>query len=112
MRYWQKDIQTSSNNHSITDNLINRYSARLAGKKFRLEGMHKQVSLSYREAQIVVQLLFGRTSTRMADVLSLSPRTVEFYLLRIKRKLGCHKKSQLIQLLKTHPRLRELVTLG
>jgi DNA-binding CsgD family transcriptional regulator len=60
------------------------------GKAF--PGLH----LSYREAECVVHLLRGRSLKGIAKVLDLSPRTVEFYLKNVKRKLECRTKFELV----------------
>ena len=45
-----------------------------------------------------MQLLQGKTMLETGDSLQLSPRTVEYYLDRIKRKLNCRKKSDIIKI--------------
>ena len=109
MHYWQKDIQLCIDKQRFSLSAVNGHGNKLASYPFRLSKSDRTVSLSYREAQIVVQLLFGRTASKMARVLGLSPRTVEFYLLRIKQKFNCQKRSELIQKLKTYSQLQDLL---
>ncbi len=49
-----------------------------------------------READCVFHLLQGKTMTEIGQILKLSPRTVEYYLTNIKKKLNCRKKNELI----------------
>lgn len=55
-----------------------------------------QEYLTQREAECVYLLLQGMTMKRIGATLSLSPRTIEFYLKRIKIKLNCNSKHELI----------------
>ncbi|MBN2690200.1 MAG: helix-turn-helix transcriptional regulator [Gammaproteobacteria bacterium] len=54
------------------------------------------IHFSKREAQCMFYLIHGKTIKKTAELLNLSPRTVEFYLKNIKAKTGCKKKPQLI----------------
>lgn len=51
---------------------------------------------TYREAQCMVLFINGKTVDKVAERLSLSPRTVEYYLNNMKSKLKCRSKSELI----------------
>jgi len=62
------------------------------GKKF------KNIYFSKREAECMVHLLKAKSVRGVAKLLSLSPRTVEFYLKNMKRKLNCNTKFELIDL--------------
>lgn len=53
--------------------------------------------LSYREAEIVSQLVRGKTAKHIAYTLGLSQRTVEKYLENIKFKFNAGSKSDLIE---------------
>lgn len=67
-------------------------------KKFQLaEDYHEQqVQLTKREAQCIAHLASGKTAKQIAKILTLSPRTVEFYLDKAKHKLKCHNQAELI----------------
>jgi DNA-binding CsgD family transcriptional regulator len=52
--------------------------------------------LTKRELECIQLIMRGRTAKEMADVLGLSPRTVEFYINNIKSKIGCSKKSKIV----------------
>ncbi len=54
------------------------------------------VDITRRELQCLLELIRGRTAKETAEILFVSPRTVEFYLNNVRKKLGCHKKSELI----------------
>lgn len=55
------------------------------------------VYLSKRELECLRFLLRGKTAKDIASLLLLSPRTIEFYLDNIKRKMGVSSKSELIE---------------
>lgn len=50
--------------------------------------------LSKRERECLVYLLNGQSAKETAGLLSLSPRTIEFYFENIKIKLNCHNKGE------------------
>ena len=52
--------------------------------------------LTLRESQCVYYAMQKFTIQETANQLSLSPRTVEFYLKRIRIKLNCQRKKELI----------------
>jgi DNA-binding CsgD family transcriptional regulator len=51
-----------------------------------------------REAECMVLLLKGKTISSVANILNLSPRTVEYYIKNMKSKLGCRTKFELVDL--------------
>lgn len=53
--------------------------------------------ISPREIECISYILRGKTSKQIAKVLELSHRTVEFYVNRLKTKLHCRSKSELIE---------------
>lgn len=55
------------------------------------------VLLAPREIECIIYILRGKTSKQIARMLELSHRTVEFYISRLKNKLYCHTKSELIE---------------
>lgn len=52
--------------------------------------------LSKRESECIFYILRGMTTKQMADVMNLSPRTVEGYLLNIRNKLDCKNRYEII----------------
>jgi len=53
--------------------------------------------LTTRESECLFYLLRGMTTKRIGDILKISPRTVEKFIYKIKEKLGCNFKSELIE---------------
>lgn len=66
-------------------------------KIYRLGEKFGTVYFTRREAECMVWLLKGKTISRVAMELGLSPRTVEFYLKNMKVKLGCRTKFELVE---------------
>ena len=54
------------------------------------------VTLSWREVQCVYFLMLGLTVKGTSERIFLSPRTVEFYMNNIKRKLWCRRKADVM----------------
>lgn len=52
--------------------------------------------LSTREREVLRFLAHGHTNTEIANMLSLSPKTIDTYRSRIMSKLNLHKKSDLV----------------
>ncbi len=76
------------------------FSTRISGHQREkiLSGLKiENPPLSKREKETLLLYLEGETAKSIALLLSLSPRTVEDYLLRIKEKLSCFDKRELIQ---------------
>lgn len=53
--------------------------------------------LSAREVEVLRLIALGHTSAEVAGKLHLSPRTVETHRARINRKLGLHKRADLVR---------------
>ncbi len=66
--------------------------------KYTLGEPLTSVYFTQREAECVMQILDGKTMNETGETLKLSPRTVEYYLSKIKRKLNCRKKREIIKL--------------
>src|ERR1700730_14994769 len=60
--------------------------------KYTLGEPLTSIYFTQREAECVIQILQGKTMNETGEILNLSPRTVEYYLGKIKRKLNCRKK--------------------
>lgn len=82
----------------ITGISINVYSQQQQDLNY-FENLKKELrnQFSDRESQVLVLLVRGKTAREIAIQLSLSKRTVEFYLNNIKNKMGVFTKSQLIE---------------
>lgn len=68
-------------------------------QRYPLNGRYAHVYFTQREAETALLVMEGHTMKKIAGVLCLSPRTVEFYIGRIKEKLSCRSKSELIGVL-------------
>ncbi len=53
--------------------------------------------LSAREVEVLRLIALGHTSVEVARTLHLSPRTIETHRARINRKLGLHKRAELVR---------------
>ncbi len=65
--------------------------------------------LTPQELQIALQVAEGRTNRDVAAALFLSPKTVEFHLTRVYRKLNIHSRAELVRLFTSQ---RPAATLG
>jgi DNA-binding CsgD family transcriptional regulator len=65
--------------------------------------------LTPQELQIALQVAEGRTNRDVAAALFLSPKTVEFHLTRVYRKLNIHSRAELVRLFSSE---RAAATLG
>ena len=67
--------------------------------RYRLGAKYGNIYLTKREAECMVWLLRGKTTSNIATILELSSRTVESYIKNMKTKTGCRTKSELIDLI-------------
>lgn len=66
-------------------------------KVYSLGAQYGRVYFTQREAECMVKFLKGKTLSKVAEELQLSPRTIEFYLKNMKVKLGCRTKFELLE---------------
>lgn len=66
-------------------------------RSYTLDLVSQDKELSEREKECVFFLLRGLSMKQIAYHLGLSPRTVEFYIEKIKIKLNCNSKSKIIE---------------
>lgn len=66
-------------------------------KKYFLGDKYPRVYFGPREAQCMRYALKGKTIPGIAVSLALSPRTVEYYFQKMRWKLKCRTKSELIE---------------
>lgn len=82
------------------DFLITRYSQILStncqNSNIIIKNKEKLSKLSKREKQIFILFIQGKTIAEVGEEIHLSPRTIEGYLTRLKDKLCCDTKSELI----------------
>jgi DNA-binding CsgD family transcriptional regulator len=77
--------------------LVMTANKKSTGKDLLVGTQHK-VHLSQREFECLKLLTQGRTAKEIASFFKISNRTIEAHIYNMKVKLGCHKKSQLIDI--------------
>jgi DNA-binding CsgD family transcriptional regulator len=73
-----------------------RRELRASGEKLRRSGPERGAELTPQELQIALQVAEGKPNKEVAGALFLSPKTVEFHLSRIYRKLDMSSRSELV----------------
>ena len=102
--YWQLLINDLINQHASNyhcrylpqdENELDNKPATAAcvQKRIELDNGHY---LTQREAECVTLAIQGLTMKKIAEQLSLSPRTIEYYLKRIKERMGVKNKKELL----------------
>lgn len=87
------ECQTVVNNNQASDVIALRITEEETAKK------HKEIQhLTERESECLQWVIQGKTSDEIAIILSISRRTVEMHLNRVKEKFNCHKLTQLVYL--------------
>jgi len=69
---------------------------KLLPQKYYLDFGGNEVVFSKREYECIFQLGYGRSAKEIANILSLSPRTVETHILKAKIKSRCFSTNDLI----------------
>lgn len=68
-----------------------------SGRKLRRIDPSTREELTPQELQVALQVARGLTNREVAQALFLSPKTVEFHLTRIYRKLDLHARAELVE---------------
>ncbi len=63
---------------------------------YQLSVISNPSELSSRELEVLFCILRGKTAKQVGEILTLSKRTVESYLINIRTKLNCQNKSALL----------------
>ncbi len=84
---------------SNKDNINQEPSNSKKQTRYYLGEAYPGVYFTQREADIAM-IMEGRTNHEIACWLQISRRTVEFYIFKMKRKVGCQKKSALAEMIK------------
>lgn len=71
--------------------------AKTRRKSYALGPPFSDCYLTQREAESMALFMCGHTIAKAAKILGLSPRSVEYYLEKIKTKTRCHSKAGLIE---------------
>lgn len=104
MLYWQRIVDEVVNKN-ITNSceiVFNNDSGDSTSKPRHLQRHYldkKGLYLTHREAGCMFYIIKGMTVKATAHELGLSPRTIEFYLKRIKQKMNCNNRAELINIL-------------
>lgn len=83
----------------MTSKLISQSAIRNI-QRYPLGTNHPGVYLTKRQAQCIKHLIEGKSVKEIGSILNLSPRTVDDYLKKLRAKLGCYRREQLIALIK------------
>jgi len=86
-------------NETISQTLINSL---LKTSTNEPEGANPYKLLSIREREVLRFLAKGYTNSEIAEMLSLSPKTIDTYRSRIMSKLNVRKKSELVNYAMQH----------
>ena len=86
-------------NHVIVQSYVkkNKKGVKKPVKLYSLGEGYEGVALTRREAECMLLLLEGKTMPEAAELLALSHRTVEYYVKKVKAKLNCRTKDELIE---------------
>lgn len=76
--------------------LIDKFIKQTNIEKFYL--MTHDIFISKREMECLYYLSLGKSAKEIGRILKISPRTVESYLINIRRKVGLNTKNELISL--------------
>lgn len=84
---------------AVHENIVRRlFDAGLSPDDQVLKEDKKKIThLSRRELQCAICLLKGKTSLETASLLYISPRTVEVYILRLRKRFGSKNRIQLVK---------------
>ena len=74
-----------------------RGELRASGETLRRREPHEEEELTPQELQIALQVAEGKTNKEVGAALFLSPKTIEFHLTHVYRKLGVHSRGELIR---------------
>jgi DNA-binding CsgD family transcriptional regulator len=80
-----------------------------ASKRLPLSGKWQDIFLTFRQAQCAYLLCQGKISNEIANFLQISIRTAEDHIKQLKLKLGCFKKSVLIDILLNEVKLAKII---
>lgn len=97
-------------NYVQVNNLINYnhqlFVKEILAKKHTLIGKRGACVLTAREFECLVLLTCNKTAKEIGRMLCLSSRTVEEYVVNIRRKLGCESRYELMEVANDNPIVR------
>lgn len=83
-------------NKPVNDSIRELFLQQTQVSRYYLDTAIPEQYLTHREAEVATLIRMGKTVKMIAKDLLLSPRTVEEYMSRMKSKLGCCYKSELL----------------
>jgi len=86
----------------LTNNATSRSSEEFDIKRYYLSGEYDGVFLTKREMDILNQIEQGGIVKSLADILCVSPRTLEHHIANIKSKLAVSSTTALLKIARTH----------
>lgn len=99
---YEANLQTPKAYYSLVSSKLklrekqNSFSFELPVEKYYLDETFNGQYLSAREVECVKWCLLGKTAEETAMILDVSKRTVEAHLEKVKQKLKCNNKQQMI----------------
>lgn len=97
--YWAILLEEIARCASASNSKFNKSNKKRRDiKMYYLGEKFKDIYFSKREADCMCHLLSGKSFNGIAENLNLSPRTIEFYIKNMKKKVDCHTKFELIEL--------------
>jgi DNA-binding CsgD family transcriptional regulator len=90
-------ISVSMNNLDlISTDILNPFQTLLCMANIHDYSISANKKLSKREKECLQHLTSGMTAKKIARILNLSPRTVEFYIENLKKKFACSNRTELV----------------
>src|SRR3990167_6538437 len=104
MKHWQslgvKTMELKSKNKNLPAIPKKNFPNKTTIKRYYLGKYYPNMYFTLREMDVAVLLIKNCTYQQIAEILSLSARTIEYYTKQIRLKLRCDKKSESVQLLR------------
>ena len=94
----QHHAQKSKKRQAVHQNII----------KYKLGKRYPGVYFTQREAECVTLLIEGYNDEQAGELLHISPRTVEYYLLKVKEKVHGETKSDIVDKVKSSDFMRKI----
>ncbi len=66
-------------------------------KRYYFGDAYPEIYFSPCQARCMAYFILGFSNTRVAEVLNLSPRTVDAYTIEMRKKLNCYSKKAMVE---------------
>src|SRR5258708_1068376 len=97
MNNFNYGMRIQNNNPFNSSATLNNTLGELKHNRYYLTGRFKGIYLTKREAECIICLARGRTLKQTAKILHLSDRTIECFVNKLKQKLFCSDRAELIE---------------